>query len=143
MICEFAGDMAILSRKGKIVATSTRKDMTYVLTARASGSVRRSLSQSELWHQRLGHPGERKTQLIEKAATNGAVEGAPRGLQHVTDCEICQTTKSTQVVSRVPAEKTMEPLSRVHIDFWGPYCVETIGGRRYMLTITDDFIRKS
>lgn len=80
IICEFAGDMAILSREGKIVATSTRKDMTYVLTARASGSVRRGLSQSELWHQRLGHPGERKTQLIEKAATNGAVEGAPRGL---------------------------------------------------------------
>jgi len=33
MICEFAGDMAILSREGKIVATSTHKDIIYVLTA--------------------------------------------------------------------------------------------------------------
>jgi len=65
--------MAILSCEGKIVATSTRKDMTYMLTARASKSVRRSPSQSELWHQRLGHPGERKIQLI----TKGAVEEAP------------------------------------------------------------------
>jgi len=80
-------------------------------------------------------------QLIEKAAIEGAVEGAPRGLQQICDCETCQTTKITQAISKVPAEKTMEPLSRVHIDFWGPYCVKTIGGRRYMLTITDDFIR--
>ncbi|KYG42191.1 hypothetical protein M433DRAFT_428675 [Acidomyces richmondensis BFW] len=50
MICEFAGDMAILSREGKIVATSTRKDITYILTARASGSEneRRSLLKKQL-----------------------------------------------------------------------------------------------
>ncbi|KYG40517.1 hypothetical protein M433DRAFT_160315 [Acidomyces richmondensis BFW] len=44
MICEFAGDMAILSREGKIVATSTRKDMTYVLTE----NERRSLLKKQL-----------------------------------------------------------------------------------------------
>ncbi|KXL46179.1 MAG: hypothetical protein FE78DRAFT_31119 [Acidomyces sp. 'richmondensis'] len=55
IICEFAGDIAILSREGKIVATSTRKDMTYILIVRASGSEneRRSLLKKQLQTEQL------------------------------------------------------------------------------------------
>jgi transposase InsO family protein len=114
--------------------------MTYALTAQAPEGMIRIASErdaSELWHQRLGHPGERKTQLI------AALEGAPQGLEHVECCETCSTTKNTQSVSRAPSARATQPLGRVHVDFWGPYHEATIAGKRYMLTITDDYTRKS
>ena len=153
MKCEFTGGTAVLSRNGAVVATAIRRGMTYALSgALASAThaahaacvastegVAHGRTQSDLWHQRLGHPGKEKTRLIEKAA----YEGAPRALKHVADCETCHTTKSTQATSRIPAERATERLGRVHIDFWGPYHEPTIAGRRYMLTVTDDFTRKS
>jgi hypothetical protein len=79
----------------------------------------------------------RKTVLIG----SGAVDGIP-SLQQV-NCEICKMTKSTQNVSRTPVDRAIQKLERVHMDFWGPYKTPSIGGSRYMLTITDDFSRKS
>ena len=140
MTCEFVGELAILSRRGETVATATRKGMTYALTAQAPEGVVRmasKLSSAELWHQRLGHPGERKTQLI------ATLEGAPQGLEHVNCCETCSMTKNTQSINRAPAVRATQPLGRVHIDFWGPYHEATIAGKRYMLTFTDDYTRKS
>jgi len=29
----------------------------------------------------------------------------------------------------------------VHIDLWGPYCVQTYNGYKYFLTIVDDYSR--
>jgi len=37
----------------------------------------------------------------------------------------------------------MQKLKRAHMDFWRPNKTPTIGGSRYMLTIIDDFSRKS
>ena len=79
----------------------------------------------------------RKTDLFG----SGAVDGIPP-LQQV-NCETCKMTRSTQNVNRSPAPRATQKLGRVHMDFWGPYKTPTIGGNRYMLTITDDFSRKS
>jgi transposase InsO family protein len=150
MTCDFTADTATLSRGGAVVAIAARKGRAYALAGAAESAtyaahaahadcVAQSITQAEVWHQRLGHLGEQKTRLIEKAA----YEGAPKALEHVADCETCYSTKSTQATSKVPASKAKEPLGRVHIDFWGPYHEATIAGRRYMLTITDDHTRKS
>jgi hypothetical protein len=72
---------------------------------------------------------------------SGAIDGIPP-LQPVT-CEICKMTKGTQKVTRIPAPQATQKLERVHIDFWGPYETPTIGRSRYVLTVTDDFSRKS
>ena len=91
-----------------------------------------------LWHRRLGHPGERKLQLIKEA-----VDGLPRIEPLQGTCETCQTTKSTTRQNRSPAEGATRLLERVHIDFWGPYKHVTPSGSKYMLTITDDLSRRS
>jgi len=71
-----------------------------------------------------------------------AVSGVPHAVQQV-NCEICKTTKSTQDTGKVPALRATERLDRAHMEFWGPYKTPTLGGKRYMLTTTDDFSRKS
>ena len=46
-------------------------------------------------------------------------------------------------MNRKGPEHATAPLQRVHMDFWGPYSVPSLEGEAYMLTITDDFTRKS
>ena len=72
-----------------------------------------------------------------------AVKGIPHALQQVVNCKTCKTTKSTQDTSKTPASRATQKLERAYMDFWGPYKTPTLGGSRYMLTITDDFSRKS
>jgi hypothetical protein len=142
MKCNFDNSSATLLRNGKVVAIARKLGRTYML--KGSADERASLASdnkgqevSERWHQRLDHPGLHKTELFG----SGAVDGVPP-LQQVT-CEICKMTKSTQKVTRTPAPRVTQKLERVHMDFWGPYETPTIGGSRYMLTVTDDFSRKS
>ena len=143
MSCQFTGTTAVLSRNGETVATATRKGMTYVLGARRGEKAMLvsegiGMASSKLWHRRLGHPGERKLGLIKHR-----LEGIPQEAHHLPACDVCRTTKSTHRQNKTPAPRASEPLARVYMDFWGPYRTPTIGGNRYMLTITDDFSRKS
>ena len=92
-----------------------------------------------MWHQRLGHPGQRKTEMFGSEA----VKGVPHALQQVVNCETCKTTKSTQDTSKTPALQAIQKLERAHMDFWGLYKAPTISRSKYILTITDDFSRKS
>jgi len=94
---------------------------------------------AEMWYQRLGYPGQRKTKMFGSKA----VKGALYSLQQVVNCKLYKITKSTQDLSRVLASQATQKLERAYIDFWGLYKTPTIGRSKYMLTITDDFSRKS
>jgi hypothetical protein len=74
-------------------------------------SAKKDQEIAERWHQRLGHPGMRKTDLFG----SGAVDSIPP-LQQV-NCEICKMTKSTQNINITPATRAIQKLERVHIDF--------------------------
>lgn len=151
MQCHFDGTSATLMRNGRVVATAGKQGKTYVLKGYAQEEAKpasleagllaqpeKSQQIAEIWHQRLGHPGKRKTELL----SSDAVEGVPRGLPQV-DCEQCRMNKATQSNNKAPAPRAEGRLERVHMDFWGPYKTPTLGGSKYMLTITDDFSRKS
>ncbi|KAF4547063.1 Ankyrin repeat-containing protein 17 [Elsinoe fawcettii] len=123
MTCQFFKHTAKLVRNGSIAATATRYGKAYVLSESKSrgrstndaSMMAQEESQSQLWHWRLGHPGSEKLKLM----TSGA-----------------QTNKTA-------ATRATTRLQRVHMDFWGLFKQQTIGGSRYMLTITDDYSRKS
>lgn len=145
--CRFDGSIAVLSRNGVTMATATRRGKSYVLGPRVMESDAAVMAQdtlpgegqSRLWHRRLGHPGDRKLQ-----ATKEAVNGLPSALTSLQEiCETCETTKSTTKGNKHSAVRASIPLERIHMDFWGPYKHLTPGGNRFMLTITDDFSRKS
>jgi hypothetical protein len=141
----FDSSSATLLRNGKVVAIVRKLGRTYMLKGSSNergqraflASVDKGQDVSERWHQRLGHPGLHKTELFG----SGAVDGIPP-LQQV-NYDICKMTKSTQNVNMTPAARATQKLERVHMDFWGLYKTPTTGGSKYMLTITDDFSRKS
>jgi hypothetical protein len=135
---------AILRRDNKVIVKGVRYGKTYAIqtarhTTNEKGNVAVSRQdQSLLWHRRFAHPSDDKLKVISEA-----VNGVPAvtGLSSV--CDTCATTKATRQQGKQPAERATERLERAHIDHWGPYKHSTIGGNRYMLTITDDKTRKS
>jgi GAG-pre-integrase domain len=118
-----------LMRDGKVVAVAPRFKNTYLLkTSRVSAhelkaepSVALATSaltvegKHEVWHQRLGHPGEVKQCLM----INGAVNGIPADLKPDREhkCDVCELTKSMKTISREAPKPAKGLLNRVFVDF--------------------------
>ena len=92
-------------------------------------------------HRRLAHIAPN---TIRKMVKSGAIEG----IQLIDDgstmvCDACEQAKAT----RKPIKKIREaPLAgafgdEVHTDLWGPAPVQSLGGRAYYVTFTDDYSR--
>jgi hypothetical protein len=134
----FDKEKAEIRRSGNLLATSYRQGRTYVLREAIACRVDvESSGDSILWHRRLGHPGNDKLVSASQGLT-----GIPSLSPISEKCETCELSKATRLQSKQPVEKATTPLTRVFIDFWGPYKYKTLAGNRYMLTITDDYSRK-
>ena len=87
----------------------------------------------------MGHTGEDKIKLLYQAVTGVTdITTKPQGL-----CETCALSKSVRSVHRDAASRATKRLGRVHTDFWGPFITPTLSGAKYMLTFTDDYMRKA
>lgn len=148
--CLFGSTGATLRRDGETLANATREGRNYVLyptnglhearkTTTSYGQKHQDTGSYELWHQRMGHAGEEKIKLLTQTVTGVTkITTKPQG-----PCETCALSKSVRNVNRVAAGYVTERLERVHTDFWGPFATPTPSGARYILTVTDDYTRKS
>nr|GEU77026.1 hypothetical protein [Tanacetum cinerariifolium] len=57
-------------------------------------------------------------------------------------CENCVLEKSHRVSFGVERHTTQGVIDYVHSDLWGPSQVESLGGKRYFLSIVDDYSRR-
>ncbi|XP_058005394.1 retrovirus-related Pol polyprotein from transposon RE1 [Hevea brasiliensis] len=91
------------------------------------------VSDSYLWHQRLGHASESTFSHIAKIKFNG---------NHFS-CDICPLAKQ----QRLPFPKSTINSSAIfqllHLDLWGPYKIKSLQGASYFLTIVDDYSRST
>jgi hypothetical protein len=95
-------------------------------------------SEDELWHKRLGHCGYRR-----EAQTYQIVNGLDPSIKPFQGvCDICKRIKATRSIGRARSREAGKPLERIHTDYWGPAPVASLGGNRYMLTITDQYTKK-
>lgn len=99
------------------------------------------ISVNEL-HRRMGHISPA---VAEKLVRNGFVTGIRLDTSSGTPtfCESCVYAKSTRkpVGKNWGGEQAAKFCDRVHSDVWGPAPTESIGGRRYYVTFTDDCTR--
>ena len=100
------------------------------------------INQVDLWYQRLGHASHKQ---LEKIYNCDAVIGLPK-FEKIEKCICgpCQTGK--QVKSKHPSVtevQTSRPLELLHIDLMDPARVQSLGGKRYILVVVDDFTRYS
>ncbi|GJZ16482.1 retrotransposon protein, putative, ty1-copia subclass [Tanacetum coccineum] len=127
----------------RVVLSGTRRDnCVYSLDGHAmagelNASVEEKDSLAQVWHKRLGHISEAGLQVLEKQGLFGK-----ESLGKLDFCENCVLGKSHRVRFGVGRHTTQGVVDYVHSDLWGPSQVESLGGKRYFLSIIDDYSRR-
>ena len=144
-------DFMVLFSKGKcLVMNESRKklisgvrtlDNCYGLVPDADivcNSIR--LPNEDLWHQWMGHASYKHLSIISK---HELVLGIPK-LSRMSNvvCGPCHLGK--QMKAKHPGTQTSvtsRPLELLHLDLMGPTRIESLGGKKYILVVVDDFTR--
>jgi len=93
-----------------------------------------------LWHQRLGHIGEKGLRIIRG---KGMVEGMSNSSLDFDFCENCVYGKQNRVSFPFGSNRTKEILGLVHNDVFGPVKVPSLGKSMYYVSFIDDFSRNT
>jgi hypothetical protein len=93
-----------------------------------------------LWHQRLGHIGEKGLRLLHG---KGMVEGMSNCSLDFDFCEHCLYGKQNRVRFPSGATRAEGILHLVHSDVFGPVSVPSLGKSIYYVSFIDDFSRKT
>ncbi|KAJ0714724.1 putative RNA-directed DNA polymerase [Helianthus annuus] len=127
--------------KGSLVIAKGKKRGTLYMVevpAEEANAVTAKPSLSKLWHQRLGHMGDKGMKML-------VAKGKLPELKKVEPefCESCVFGKK----KKVSFVKTGKPpkaqkLELVHTDVYGPTSVSSLGGSNYYVTFIDDSTRK-
>ena len=94
----------------------------------------------DLWHQRLGHASQKQLEKISKCDAIVSLLKFEKIDKCI--CGPCQIGK--QIKSKHPSitsVQTSRPLELLHIDLMGPARVQSLGGKKYILVVVDDFTR--
>ena len=96
----------------------------------------------ELWHQRFRHANYKQVAKVLKLE---AVVGLPKfGKIEKNVCGPCQFGKQTKSTHpKVNVVATSHPLELLDVDLMGPIRMESMGGKRYIMVVVDDFSRYS
>ena len=100
-------------------------------------SIDSNIDKTKLWHLRLGYMSEMGLKELEK---QGVLGGDKIGtIKFSQDCVLGKSTRSSFNKS---GHKSNAILDYVHYDLWGPTQELSLGGKRYFVTIINDFSRK-
>nr|GEW45771.1 ribonuclease H-like domain-containing protein [Tanacetum cinerariifolium] len=95
-------------------------------------------TKSWLWHRPLSHLN---FGAINHLAKQGLVRGLPRlkfKMDHL--CSACAMGKSKKQSHKPKSEDTNnEKLYLLHMDLYGPMCVESVSRKKYILVIVDEY----
>lgn len=131
-----------VTRNGKILIKGVKKNGLYhvvgepVLNASSEINACMSLDHTKLWHARLGHIGNKGLHYLYKH------EFFDQKPSYLTMCENCIFGKHVRSKFQKFVFVAQTPLEYVHADLWGPTQVDTIGGRKYFLSLIDHYSRK-
>ena len=92
-----------------------------------------TLSECDLWHFRLGHPGKSK---IEQIIKMGLISDLTK--VELTPCEHCLVRKMTKKSFSV-GYKSQELLELVHSDICSSLSTKTYNNKEYFITFIDDY----
>ena len=93
-----------------------------------------------IWHQRLGHIGEKGLQILHG---NGMVEGMSNFSLDFNFCEHCVYGKKNRLSFPFGAKMVNKILKLVHSDVFGPVSVPSLGKSVYYVSFIDEFSRNT
>ena len=98
------------------------------------------LPNEDLWHQRMRHASYKHLSIVSK---HELVLGIPK-LSRMSNvvCGPCQLGKQTKAKHpSTHTSATSRPLEPLHLDFIGQTRTESLGGKRYIMVVVDNFTR--
>ena len=142
MVLFSKGKCLVMDEPGKKLISSVRTlDNCYGLVLVANivcNSIR--LPNEDLWHQRMGHASYKHLSIVFK---HESVLGIPN-LSRVSNvvCGPCQLGKQTKAkYLGTQTSATSRPLELLLLDLMGPTRTKSLGGKRYIMVVVDDFTR--
>ena len=98
------------------------------------------LPNKDLWHQRMRHTSYKHLSIVSK---HESVLGIPK-LSRVSNvmygpCQLGKQTKAKHPGTQTSA--TSRLLELLHLDLMGPTRTESLGRKRYIMVVVDDFTR--
>ena len=142
MVLFSKGNFLVMDKSGKKLISSVRTlENCYGLVLDADivyNSIH--LPNEDLWHQRMGHASYKHLSFVSK---HESFLGIPK-LSRVSNvvCGPCQLGK--QMKAKHPGTQTSatsKPLELLHLDLMGPTRTESLGGKRYIMVVVDNFTR--
>ena len=142
MVLFSKGKCLVMDKFGKnLISGVCTLDNCYGLVPDADivcNSIR--LPNEDLWHQQMGHASYEHHSIISR---HELVLGIPK-LSRMSNvvCGPCQLGKQTK--AKHPSTQTLatsRPLELLHLDLMGPTRTESLGGKRYVMVVVDDFTR--
>ena len=142
MVLFSKGKCFVMDEFGKKLISGVRTlDNCYGLVPDADivcNSIR--LPNEDLWHQHIGHASYKHLSIVSK---HESVLGIPK-LNRVSNvvCGLCQLGKQTK--AKHPATQTLatsRPLKLLYLDLMGPTRTKSLGGKRYIMVMVDDFTK--
>ena len=142
MVLFSKGKCLVLNESGKkLISRVHTLDNCYGLVPNADivcNSIR--LPNEDLWHQRMGHASYKHLSIVSK---HESMLGIPK-LSRVNNvvCGPCQLRK--QMKAKHPSTQTSatsRPLKLLHLDLIRLTRTESLGGKRYIMVVVDDFTR--
>ena len=126
---------------GQVLKGLRTTDNCYGVVSKPNVSCRSArVNLLELWHQHFGHAIYKQVAKVSKLE---AVVGLQKfGKVEKTVCGPCQKRKQTKSSHpKVNIIVTSRPLELLHVDLMGPTRTESLGGKRYIMVVVDDFSR--
>ncbi|KAI3697946.1 hypothetical protein L6452_31052 [Arctium lappa] len=138
---------SVCTEDGKELLVGTRKSNLYTINlakVQTDNQVflltKASMQQSWLWHRRLSHLNFCYiNKLVKGRLVNGLLE-LRYEKEHL--CTSCEKEKMKRVPHKLkPEPSTSSPLELLHMDVCGPMRTQSLGGKKYVLVIMDDYSR--
>lgn len=95
----------------------------------------------DVWHRRLGHLSQASMEMLKNGLADGISFNDDEQVQHCIPC--IKGKQARKAFPKGKARRAQDKLELIHSDVCGPMSVNSWGGKRYLLTFTDDFSRKS
>ncbi|GKE22157.1 retrovirus-related pol polyprotein from transposon TNT 1-94, partial [Tanacetum coccineum] len=137
-----SGKVKVINGSRVVLSRTRRTNCVYSLDDHAvagelNASVDEKDSLTQVWHKRLGHISEAGLQVLEKQGLFGK-----KSLGKLDFYENYVLGKSHRVRFGVGRHTTQGVIDYVHSDLWGLSQVESLGGKRYFLSIIGDYSRR-
>ena len=98
------------------------------------------LSNEDLWHQRMGHASYKHPSIVCKHESVLGIAKLIRVSNVVCGpCQLGKQIKAKHLGTQTSA--TSRPLELLHLDLMGPTRTESLGGKRFIIVVVDDFTR--